>query len=111
MGIVFTLPDEAKSAVEQSHNWHFQVDQFIEPDSQPLVLLKDPVVSERKVTSTMIVCGDCNGEAELPRKTFLTAKGCCDACGGQSFVLAVKYVFDIELARRIAELAISSIIS
>jgi hypothetical protein len=45
------------------------------------------------VTTTQIVCGDCDeaaGLSWLPHKTFLTSKGCCSDCGGRSYALAAK---------------------
>lgn len=45
------------------------------------------------VTTTQIVCGDCDeaaGLSWLPHKTFLTSKGCCADCGGRSYALAAK---------------------
>jgi len=35
-----------------------------------------------------IICGDCAGDGESPRKTYLDQSGRCSVCGGQSFVLA-----------------------
>jgi hypothetical protein len=35
-----------------------------------------------------IICGDCAGDGETPRKTYLDQTGRCCVCGGQSFVLA-----------------------
>jgi len=47
--------------------------------------------SERRITNTMIVCLDCADPfSNSPRKTFLTASGRCDGCGGRSYLLASK---------------------
>ena len=35
-----------------------------------------------------IICGDCAGDGETPRKTYLDQSGRCNVCGGQSFLLA-----------------------
>ena len=51
-------------------------------------------VHERRVTTVLIVCGDCSAwredpEAERnPRKLFLTHDGRCEGCGGRSYELA-----------------------
>lgn len=41
-----------------------------------------------RMTLTQIVCGDCAGDAVLPKQTFLMADGSCSRCGGRNFVLA-----------------------
>ncbi|MEW6130719.1 MAG: hypothetical protein AB1757_27055 [Acidobacteriota bacterium] len=43
-----------------------------------------------------IICGDCAGEADTPRRTCLNAEGRCANCNGNSYVLAS------ELAQRAA---------
>ena len=47
---------------------------------------------ERRVPVTLvgiqIICGDCSGDEERPRRTYLDAFGNCAQCGGHSFVLA-----------------------
>ena len=49
---------------------------------------------ERRLTSLLIVCGDCSAwdkdpEGERnPRKLFLTHDGRCEGCGGRSYELA-----------------------
>lgn len=101
MGVILMLPDASNWAVEDSHNWAVKPTTM---KSESSVLIKQPYVTARAVTTTMIVCGDCAGGDKLPRKTFLTEDGRCDGCGGHSFVLAVNYQFQIELARRISEL-------
>jgi len=35
-----------------------------------------------------IICGDCAGDDERPRRTYLDQFGNCSQCGGHSFVLA-----------------------
>jgi hypothetical protein len=35
-----------------------------------------------------IICGDCSGEEELPKKTYLDRSGNCSQCGGHSHILA-----------------------
>jgi hypothetical protein len=50
-------------------------------------------VAAPHVTTTQIVCGDCDEAAGLnwlPHKTFLTSKGGCSECGGRSYALAAK---------------------
>ncbi|PYS89007.1 MAG: hypothetical protein DMF64_19065 [Acidobacteria bacterium] len=42
------------------------------------------------VTTILIVCGDCAGDALFPLKTLLTSDGTCSRCGGRSYVLAAK---------------------
>ena len=34
-----------------------------------------------------IICGDCAGDTEQPRKTFLDSFGRCSRCGGESYML------------------------
>ena len=59
------------------------------------LLIKDAPVKPRRITATMIVCGDCAGRAANPRKTMLavdalSGESCCADCGGRSYVLASK---------------------
>src|SRR5215470_18831493 len=35
-----------------------------------------------------IICGDCSGDYEKPRRTYLDLLGRCEDCGGTSYVLA-----------------------
>jgi hypothetical protein len=35
-----------------------------------------------------IICGDCSGDSEKPRRTCLDIFGRCEDCGGRSYVLA-----------------------
>jgi hypothetical protein len=35
-----------------------------------------------------IICGDCSGDEERPKRTYLDQFGNCSQCGGHSFVLA-----------------------
>ena len=35
-----------------------------------------------------IICGDCSGEEDLPKKTYLDRYGNCSQCGGHSYILA-----------------------
>jgi len=93
------LPDEGPCHLSELDNWLQSIEPIMNADekSLPQVFIKNPLVSERHVTETMIVCGDCSGEEKLPRKTFLTAAGRCDNCGGHSYVLA-----SILLQRRFA---------
>lgn len=65
---------------------------------EPTVFVDRPEVAPRGITETMIVCGNCAGEAANPVKTLLTKAGCCASCGGRSYVLAV----NLEVARRVA---------
>ncbi len=54
----------------------------------PVVFIDQPTVAAREITRTMIVCGDCAGDSNNPRKTLLTREGRCANCGGNSYVLA-----------------------
>jgi hypothetical protein len=56
------------------------------------VFIKNPFVAPRSVSHllTMIVCGNCSGEGQVPRKTLLAADSTCVMCGGRSYVLASK---------------------
>jgi hypothetical protein len=56
--------------------------------AHPIVFIDRPTVAPREITRTMIVCGDCAGEYDNPRKTLLTKEGRCAGCGGNSYVLA-----------------------
>jgi len=53
-----------------------------------------------------IVCGNCCGEAESPRKTYLDRSGNCAQCGGRSYILAstrivyAQQIIDSHLIRR-----------
>ena len=69
--------------------------EYLDPDrsAQPTVYLttREKWVApawERSATETLIVCLNCAGEEENPRKTFLTRSGRCDSCGGRSYFLA-----------------------
>ena len=44
--------------------------------------------SEIVTTGIQIICGDCSGEEDLPRKTYLDRFGNCSQCGGHSYMLA-----------------------
>ena len=68
----------------------------------PQVFIDRPVVSPREVTVTMIVCGNCAGDALNPVKTLMTKAGCCASCGGSSFVLASTFQIYI-LASQLSE--------
>lgn len=35
-----------------------------------------------------IICGDCSGDDESPRRTYLNRVANCSVCGGHSYVLA-----------------------
>jgi hypothetical protein len=48
------------------------------------------------VTRVQIVCGDCGGTDVLPRRTFLTAEGTCQGCGGRSYELASRVCQKLE---------------
>ena len=39
-----------------------------------------------------IICGDCSGEEDLPKKTYLDSFGTCSQCGGHSYILAANRV-------------------
>ena len=57
------------------------------------LFIANPRVTPREITSLMIVCGNCAGDDENPRKTLLAANGNCATCGGRSYVLASEFVF------------------
>jgi hypothetical protein len=46
-----------------------------------------------------IICGDCSGEQETPRRTFLGRNGRCEQCSGNSYVLASRLVAPATIAR------------
>jgi hypothetical protein len=56
-----------------------------------------------------IICGDCCGEGESPRKTYLDRSGNCSQCGGRSYILAstrivyAQQIIDSHLSRRDSE--------
>jgi hypothetical protein len=60
------------------------------------------------VTAIPIICGDCAGREDRPRKTFLRTDShggsACDTCGGTSYVLAAEMAVqrrvEAELKRR-----------
>jgi hypothetical protein len=50
---------------------------------------------ERELSRTWIVCGNCAGDDDRPRRTMLirdplTQTGCCAGCGGRSYELAAR---------------------
>ena len=53
-----------------------------------------------------IICGNCCGESESPRKTYLDRSGNCVQCGGRSYILAstrivyAQQIIDSHLSRR-----------
>ena len=53
-----------------------------------------------------IICGNCCGESDSPRKTYLDRSGNCAQCGGRSYILAstrivyAQQVIDSHLSRR-----------
>ena len=49
---------------------------LIEPRTEPLTV------------GIQIICGDCSGEGERPKKTYLDRHGNCTQCGGHSYMLA-----------------------
>jgi len=56
-----------------------------------------------------IICGDCGGDGESPRKTYLDRSGNCSQCGGHSYILAstrivyAQQIIDSRLSHRDAE--------
>ena len=38
-----------------------------------------------------IICGDCSGDLDKPKRTCLDIHGRCDECGGTSYVLASNF--------------------
>lgn len=55
------------------------------------VFIDRPEVAARAITTTIIICGNCAGDEQLPRRTLLSAEGKCSCCGGSSYVLASKF--------------------
>lgn len=96
MGVMLTDPEEPNWAITDSLDWLYgerPALRLVEPPTaKPKVYLRerDREVAPRAITQTLIVCGNCGGDEPLPRKTFLTADGRCDACGGRSYVLAAR---------------------
>lgn len=41
-----------------------------------------------ELSKEKIVCWDCAGDEDRPKKTTLTMAGCCSKCGGRSYELA-----------------------
>jgi hypothetical protein len=72
------------------------------------VFITNPTVSPRVLTTVLIVCGNCAGEEDLPRKTFATPDGCCSDCGSRNYFLASKLV-QMTRWRQIYEFATESI--
>lgn len=54
------------------------------------LFIANPCVTPRSITALMIICGDCAGDRQNPRKTLLAGNGTCGHCGGRSYVLAAK---------------------
>jgi len=52
-----------------------------------------------------IICGDCCGEEERPRKTYLDRFGNCAQCGGHSYILAAQRIIYAQqlMAARLAD--------
>jgi hypothetical protein len=97
MSFLLTTPDEANTAVKESYYWDESlVNRYEEP--APQVFIDNPKVKPRALTFTQIICGNCAGQGELPRKTLLTEQGLCADCGGRSYQLAS----DLEVWRRVA---------
>lgn len=44
--------------------------------------------AELPLLGIQIICGDCGGDQESPRKTYMDRHGNCAQCGGRSYVLA-----------------------
>lgn len=57
-----------------------------------------------------IICGDCSGEDEHPKKTYMDRAGNCAQCGGRSYLLASSVAASSTLSRalRMREAQISS---
>jgi hypothetical protein len=53
-------------------------------DPEQLIEPRVPVT----LIGIQIICGDCAGEDDRPRRTYLDQFGNCSQCGGHSFVLA-----------------------
>lgn len=72
-----------------------------QPDSAQL---SEPRTSLLTV-GVQIICGDCCGDDERPRKTYLDRFGNCMDCGGHSYILASnRAVYGLQLrAARLAE--------
>jgi hypothetical protein len=62
-------------------------------------------------TGIQIICGDCSGEEDLPKKTYLDSFGNCSQCGGHSYILAanrVIYAQQLIAMRRLQQQAAST---
>jgi len=73
---------------------------------EPTLFISDPGVSGRFANSpltTLIVCGNCAGDAPVPRKTVLAADGTCQKCGGRSYVLASSLTIHKKQATRLSQ--------
>lgn len=53
------------------------------------------LVNAHSVTSQMIICGDCAGNKNNPRKTQLTKQGRCSDCGGGAYELVTAYLLNL----------------
>jgi hypothetical protein len=67
-------------------NYGNESSRLIEPRSEPVT------------TAIQIICGDCSGEENLPRKTYLDRFGNCSQCGGHSYILAAnRFIYTQQL--------------
>jgi hypothetical protein len=64
------------------------LDALLESEKTVRVFIRNPLVTPRRATHHLIICGNCAGDERLPRKTFLAADSTCATCGGRSYVLA-----------------------
>jgi hypothetical protein len=53
-------------------------------DGKQLTAGRAPLIK----VGVQIICGDCSGDSEKPRRTCLDIFGRCEDCGGRSYVLA-----------------------
>jgi hypothetical protein len=63
---------------------------------QPLAEQRQPPL----LISLQLICGDCCGDADIPRRTEMSIDSTCRDCGGRAYVLAADYYFDITRRRR-----------
>ena len=72
-----------------SEQWPL-VSDHLEKPATVFINEREREISPREVMDILIVCGDCSGDEELPRKTKLTGDFRCENCGGRSYALAAR---------------------
>jgi hypothetical protein len=61
---------------------------YLRPRLADPARLAEPHLSLPAFNGIQIICGDCAGEAEFPKKTYMDRFGHCAQCGGSNFMLA-----------------------